>query len=162
MLNIRKQTGVGLIEVLITMLVLAVGLLGLAALQNSALRFSHTATLESQAQFLARDIIDSMRVVGKPEQELFVIDFSEPAPSAGTNCKSTNCSSETALANWLLREWRNNVDALLPNNEVEIKRINTTTNEYSITIRYDDLRGEVPADTSITVPKREVRVVTRI
>jgi len=160
MLNIRKQTGVGLIEVLITMLVLAVGLLGLAALQNSALRFSHTATLESQAQFLARDIIDSMRVVGDPD--LFLIGFGEPTPAASTDCKTTNCTSKAAVANWCLRQWVLNVTALLPNSQVEIRRLSAATQEYSITVRYDDLRGEIAADPDMTVARREVSVVTRI
>jgi type IV pilus assembly protein PilV len=159
-LNLRKQRGVGLIEVLVTMLVLAVGLLGLAALQNSALRFNHTAALESQAQFLIRDVIDGMRASGNPQ--LFIIDFGESAPAAAVDCKTSNCSTANNLANWSLQQWVNSVSALLPHSEVQISRTNAATNEYSVTIRYDDLRGETSADPGQPLTRREVSVVTRI
>ena len=155
----KKQKGVGLIEVLVTMLVLAVGLLGLAALQNSALRFSHTAALESQAQFLIKDIADSMRASGSPQ--LFTINFGQPAPSAAINCKTTNCSSANALANWSMQQWMANVSSLLPNGRAQIRLLNAASREYSIEIEYDDLRGEA-RNSSNPVSKRTVTVVTRI
>jgi type IV pilus assembly protein PilV len=162
LIELRKQRGVGLIEVLVTLLVLSVGLLGLAALQNTALRFSHTAMLESQAQFLIRDLIDSMRVAGAVNAKEFEVNFTDSATAAPINCKTSNCSSAKALALWSLEQWRSNVSALLPRGEVEIRRTNATSNEYMVTIRYDDLRGETPADPGQPVTRREVSVVTRI
>ena len=55
------QGGVSLIEVLIAMLVLAIGLLGLASLQSNGLRMNQSAYLRSQASILAYDIVDRMR-----------------------------------------------------------------------------------------------------
>ena len=57
----RKQTGFTLIEILVTVVVLAIGLLGLAGLQAAGLSFSSTAAQRSQATSLAYDIIDRMR-----------------------------------------------------------------------------------------------------
>ena len=56
-----RQRGFTLLEVLIAVMLLAVGLLGLAGLQAVSLRNNHSAYLRSQATMLTYDIIDSMR-----------------------------------------------------------------------------------------------------
>ena len=56
-----KVRGVGLIEVLIAVLVLAIGLLGLAAMQSAALRNSQSALERSTAITSAYAILDAMR-----------------------------------------------------------------------------------------------------
>lgn len=48
-------------EVLVTLLVLGVGLLGLASLQARGLKFNHDAHVRSQATTLASAIMDDMR-----------------------------------------------------------------------------------------------------
>jgi type IV pilus assembly protein PilV len=55
------QRGYGLIEVLVALLVLSIGLLGLARLQLTGLRNTHSATLRFEAVNLAYDILDRMR-----------------------------------------------------------------------------------------------------
>ena len=57
----KKNTGFTLIEVLIAMIVLAVGLLGLAGLQATSLRNNQSAYNRIKATQLAYDIADRMR-----------------------------------------------------------------------------------------------------
>ena len=57
----RRQRGFSMIEVLIALLILAIGLLGIAHMQASGMRSTHGAYLRTQATFLAGDILDSMR-----------------------------------------------------------------------------------------------------
>lgn len=57
----RRQGGFSLIEVLISVLILAVGLLGAAAIQLNALKFTDSSTLLSQASFIAYDMMDRIR-----------------------------------------------------------------------------------------------------
>ncbi|MCP5158556.1 MAG: type IV pilus modification protein PilV [Gammaproteobacteria bacterium] len=57
----RKQNGFTLIEILVTVVVLAIGLLGLAGLQAISLRYNSTAYQRSQATILAYDIVERMR-----------------------------------------------------------------------------------------------------
>lgn len=60
-LTTSKQTGVTLIEILITLLVLAIGLLGLAALQGGALQSGQTSLYRTQATNLSYEITDYAR-----------------------------------------------------------------------------------------------------
>lgn len=57
----NTQSGFTLIEILVTMLVMAIGFLGLAALQTSGLQQSQNTYFRTQADILARDIADRMR-----------------------------------------------------------------------------------------------------
>jgi len=56
-----NESGFSMIEVLIALFVVTVGLLGIAALQLTSLRFSHNSHGRSQATFLAADIVERMR-----------------------------------------------------------------------------------------------------
>jgi type IV pilus assembly protein PilV len=56
-----NQRGFTLTEVLIAVLVLAVGLLGLAGLQLAGMKSNHSAYLRSQATIAAYDLLDRMR-----------------------------------------------------------------------------------------------------
>lgn len=58
----KKQCGFTLLEVLVTIVVLSLGLLGYAGLQMASLKNSASAYQRSQATILAYDIIDRMRV----------------------------------------------------------------------------------------------------
>lgn len=57
----HRQSGVSLLEVMIAVLVLAVGVLGAASLQLNAIRYSASAGHSTQAALTARDMLDRMR-----------------------------------------------------------------------------------------------------
>lgn len=57
----HRSRGFTMIEVLVALVVLSIGLLGVAALQLTSLRSNHSSAMRSQATFLAYDIIDRMR-----------------------------------------------------------------------------------------------------
>lgn len=57
-----QQQGASLLEVLIAVLVLAVGVLGAASLQLNAIRYTASAAQTTQASFIAYDLLDRMRV----------------------------------------------------------------------------------------------------
>jgi len=60
-LDPRKPAGFTLIEVLVTIVILSVGLLGMAALQITGVRSATGATSRTQATLLADDIVERMR-----------------------------------------------------------------------------------------------------
>ena len=57
----RLQRGVGMIEVLISMLVLSVGILNIAGLQTMAKKSNFNAIQRTSATVLAKDIVEKMR-----------------------------------------------------------------------------------------------------
>lgn len=56
-----SQRGVSLLEILIAVLVLAIGVLGAASLQLNAMRYSASAAHTTHASFIAYDMLDRMR-----------------------------------------------------------------------------------------------------
>lgn len=60
-MNTKRSRGFTLVETLIALVVLSIGLLGVAALQLSSLRMNSSAAMRSQATLLAYDIVDRMR-----------------------------------------------------------------------------------------------------
>lgn len=59
---LAKMNGFGLIEVLVTMLLLSTALLTLTSLQTRALQFNQGAYFRSQANLLGYDMLDRIRV----------------------------------------------------------------------------------------------------
>ncbi|HKU15853.1 MAG TPA: type IV pilus modification protein PilV [Steroidobacteraceae bacterium] len=56
-----RARGMTLVEVLVTLVIMSVGLLGVAALQLTSLRNNYDAYVRSQASMLAADLFDRMR-----------------------------------------------------------------------------------------------------
>jgi type IV pilus assembly protein PilV len=111
-----NQRGVGLIEVLITLVVLAIGLLGIAALQLLSKRTNFEAAERTIATQLAYDILERMRAnptalqtyAGTSDSAAPVLGYqsavftAEPTP----NCSgSATACSPIALATHDLWEW---------------------------------------------------------
>ena len=57
----HRQCGVGLVEILVTIVVLAIGFLSTANMQIFSMRFSQSAYMESQAYFMVGEMVDRMR-----------------------------------------------------------------------------------------------------
>lgn len=55
------QTGMTLIEVLVSVLILSVGLLGAVVIQLNALKYTDSSRMTSQASFIAYDMLDRIR-----------------------------------------------------------------------------------------------------
>ena len=129
----NKNAGFTLIEVLIAMLVLAVGLLGLAGLQVAGLKNNQSAYNRSQATQLAYDLADRMRanIVGKAS-------YTTILPSSATakaNCLTTTGCSPADLAQNDLYEWNYAVSNGLPSG---IGTIAVAANIFTIRITWDD------------------------
>jgi len=59
--SLKYQQGLSLIESLVTLIILSIGLLGVASLQANSLRVNHGSLIRTQAIILTEDIIDRMR-----------------------------------------------------------------------------------------------------
>jgi type IV pilus assembly protein PilV len=146
-LRLDQERGFTLIEVLVTVIILAIGLLGLAGLQLNGLRYTHSAYQRSQATILGNDIIDRMRV-NRLVAEAGTYNIAIGAAPASTSCLGTgaNCNP-AALANADLSEWKQSLAAVLPLGDGAITQ---NGGRFTITIQWDDSRG-AEAAKSLTV-----------
>ena len=58
----KRQTGVGLVEVLVALVLLSIAVLGFVALQIRAINATNEATMNVQATNIARDLAERMRM----------------------------------------------------------------------------------------------------
>ena len=114
------QIGASLVEVMISLLILSMGLLGMAALQGLGTQYGAEAYFRSQAVVQAYDMIDRMRanptavVKGRYEQE--------PIPTGyATDCVDNACTVGE-LADYDLVNWNRLNGELLPNGSGTVTR----------------------------------------
>ena len=113
----RRAAGVSLVEALVALLVLSVGLLGIAGLFVESVRNSRTALLRTQAINLVGDMADRIRA-NATARDAYDTDTYGGGP-AERNCAPSpdadgeNCSS-AALAEDDLARWTAAVRAALP------------------------------------------------
>jgi type IV pilus assembly protein PilV len=134
-----SESGFTLLEVLIALVVLSIGLLGIAGLQGIGLRSSHGAYLSSQASLLAYDMADRIRA--NPQTLAIYNDFD----SATVDCAAPPV---TPLASADMAEWACAVEALLPNGGGTIDGVIAPdgSTRYTITVQWQDLQVEDPTD----------------
>lgn len=124
----RRQRGVGMIEVLVAIVVLAFGLLGLAGLQTRVLAYSQSSLFRSQAAALTDDILDRMRA--------------DRARALGTLWDTALDTDLSTIGDTFpssdLKNWKQEVAALLPAGQASIS-VNGSV--VTIVVQWDDTRG---------------------
>jgi type IV pilus assembly protein PilV len=117
----RLTAGFTLVEAMISVLILSMGLLGVAALQTRSLSSSFTASQRSQAVLAATDMADRMRGNRLANDLTQAANYANIAPS-DNSCRErhyghlhvvVSCTA-TELAADDLFDWRAQVAALLP------------------------------------------------
>lgn len=106
-----RQEGFTLVEVLIALVVLAIGMLGIAALYIEGLRASRTALVRSEAVVLATDLADRIRT--NPEGGSAYAGAAAGAPNANCLPGGGGCTPQE-LAAHDLRVWLDQLAATLP------------------------------------------------
>lgn len=143
----KTQTGFTLIEVLIAMLLLAAGLLGLAALQTTTLRSNVAAYNHGQAIQLLYDMSDRMRANSKtvasnyktPNSNTYA-QSNKPVVACNTvSTDSTACKPED-LANNDLIEWNTAITTTLSKGSGSITSTDNTV--FTLSITWDDNRDD--------------------
>lgn len=136
----RKSAGFSLLEAMVAILVVSIGLLGLAALQANALSFNSIAYQRSQATNLVYDIIDRMRVnIAAARSGRY--NFDEDALG-----EQDPILTSTELVAVDIREWRRAISNTLPSakGRIEIQDTGMGTVIVQVTIQWDDSRGKNP------------------
>lgn len=90
---IKYEQGVGLLEVLIALLLLAVAVLGFSAMQMRSIQATDETLTRSDAMVIIRNISEDLRIYPKTEQKQAYINALTNAVSP-QNCVSQACSEE--------------------------------------------------------------------
>jgi len=129
----RRQAGVTLLEVLVTLLVTSVGLLGLAGLQLTSVQGTNSAAQRFDASTLAYDILERMRA-NRPQALLGAYDIALGEAAPGGDMAADDLS-----------DWK---DALtgLPDGDGAVE---TDGNRVTVTVRWTDASAANPGGSRI-------------
>lgn len=112
-INTSNTCGFTLIEVMLALVIFSIGLLGLATLQATSLQQNHGAYMQTQATYLAYDILDRMRA-NKNQATNYAVGtgtFGEPSPLCNTT--SDTCS-QLEIRNADRYFWKESLKTILP------------------------------------------------
>lgn len=135
----QSQSGVSLIEALVAMLVLALGIMGMAGIQTRTLVESRTTNARSIALQMADDLLDRMQAnVGlritppvPPAVNPYIVNWG--APVAGADCFATACNAVN-LASFDLNQWKTTLARLLPAGDARVFQSPTDPSQFGVLI----------------------------
>ncbi|WP_075187611.1 type IV pilus modification protein PilV [Teredinibacter haidensis] len=110
---IAKTYGFSMIEVLVSFIVLAGGLLGIASVQKRGVDSSHAAYLRTQAVSMAQDMASRVRA---NNQGFKGGSYDKPTATYSSSCLTTSCSA-AAMAAHDNYEWQRELAQMLPTGE---------------------------------------------
>ena len=133
----RGQSGVGLIEVLIAVLVLSIAFLGIAALQAMSLSTSNSSMARSMATIASYSILDAMRAD--------VTNARAGVYNTTTPIKASACpAAGTTLATYQVNQWCQQLGQTLGAVATTQGTINCpASGDCTITVSFDDSRAGV-------------------
>ncbi len=147
--GMKPGRGFSLIEVLIALIILSVGMLGIAGLYVQSMQAGRTSMFRHNAVTLAGDIADRIRA--NPAAG----DAYEATTGADNSCVNggVNCSHEQMAAHDI-GLWQEQAEDSLPNGKVTVTVDTSNPPNYRISVGWDE-PGESPTFT-IVVPVLDI------
>lgn len=152
----RASAGFSMIEVLVALVILAIGLLGFALLQTMNMRFTQSANYRTQATNLAYDLLDQMRA--NRMQAFWYSGSTGASFAAGTvNCATfTRPVGAAATIQNNVERWRCQVvRALGPSASAGVTYVNGVAR---VTIAWGDQRWDQANPDALTTFVVETRL----
>ena len=147
----QRHGGFSLVEVLITLVIMSVGMLGIAGLYVQSMQAGRTSMFRHHAVTLAGDVADRIRA--NPTAD---IAYTAPV-GVNNNCVPpgvVDCTAVQMAANDILL-WKDQADNTLPGGDVTIvltPEAGLVPPTYQITVSWTE-PGQVPAPNyTITIP----------
>lgn len=155
-----RQRGVALIEAMVAVLILALGLLGLAGTQTSAVVLSHSAHYRSVAADLAADLADRVRANRSPFLASNNADVQPGRPPNFARCvqagKDVSCAPQDADRQSYrvaaeMQDWFTRLRGQLPQATYTLTPAPAQVAgdlRYTLLIRWNDNRGASGSDAT--------------
>jgi type IV pilus assembly protein PilV len=145
-LNRRRMTGITMVESLVALVVIAVGMLGIAGLYLASLKAGRTANLRVQAINLTADMADRIRA-NKRAREAYGTAQYDGAPAA-SDCATVTCTPAVMAENDL-SVWFDAIDVSLRNLGAEgtvefIDNAAALPDRYQITVTWREAGEDAP------------------
>lgn len=140
----KIQGGFSMIEVLVTLLIISLALLGTAGLQAFSMRLNQGGQFRTQAVFLAADLAERIEAnkLGAVEGN-YVMALSSTVSTADNSCSDRQCVT-AELAPYDLSQWERLVAASLPRASWAVAQtVPGNPSTYTITIGWVDRRNDV-------------------
>ncbi|MCO5785374.1 type IV pilus modification protein PilV [Pseudomonas sp. G11-1] len=139
MIDQSSQRGVGMLEVLIALLVLAVGVLGFAGLQMTALSKSDEANYRAAAVLIVQDAIERFEL--NPSKRESYLTSNWGAGSAGgtppADCITSACDAD-AVASWDIAQLAWQAANLLPAGRVMASNCEFNNQLICVIVSWDE------------------------
>ena len=133
----KKHHGFTLLEVLISVLVLAFGLLGLAGMQSLTVKNNLIAEHRSRASLVAYDIIDRIRVNRSSVNSYLSTTMPPTAAASQAGCLNTTTACTSAqMAQHDLFEWNTAIVTSLPRGAGTIA-VDAAGIIYTVSVNWD-------------------------
>jgi type IV pilus assembly protein PilV len=144
----RRQAGFSLIEVLIALVIMSVGMLGIASLYVQSMQAGRTSLLRHNAVTLAGDVADRIRANPLGAAAYLGTGADNDCVDGGINCSAPQMASHDIFL------WRQQAQESLPAGDVTIA-FNDGANppEYTIAVVWSE-PGQ-PQNFTITIPVAE-------
>lgn len=108
----QVQRGVGLIEILVAVIIMSLGFLAAARMQVEGMRYSQSAYHQSQAYFLANDMIDRMRSNIAGVEQGHYSNAATSASATDPGCTLIECNA-LGIARQDIHDWSANLYPML-------------------------------------------------
>jgi type IV pilus assembly protein PilV len=150
--------GLAMLEVLISMLLIALWMASSAGMQAAMIRLQKGADLRQRGVTLAADLAERMQANPVAARAGSYALAALPAPVAATDCSGQACSPDQ-LAAWDLTQWSGSLNAALPIDSVSVTVDSSSgLTSYTIRISWRELRGRQSYGSTATT--EVARVVT--
>lgn len=113
-----RQSGFTMVEVLVALVVLAIGLLGIAALYLNSLQAGRTAIYRTEAVNLAADLADRIRM-NRTAQAGYATLYGD-VENAVAACTTTGGCTDAELASTDLKNWKDDIALRLPGGQGQV------------------------------------------
>jgi len=141
----RRQRGFSLVEVLIALVIMSVGMLGIAGLYVHSMRAGRTSMLRHNAVTLAGDVADRIRANPRAAIAYAGLGGNNDCVTANIDCNAAQMAAHDIFL------WDQQAVQTMPNGDVDVIFNNAVSPpEYTITISWDE-PGE-NLSYSITIP----------